>query len=234
MSRAISRIRLLCDVSHAMRAVTRFADLAKPVLVHAVEREVERRLFFSTPVTGARLEREFNMRMRRSVLVVKLPHLSSSALVRCSWELGSAYRSARWFPCGSTALVPHSLTAGLTDGSAWLEVFCGFRGSTLLQVLYDIECSCNVPFMPEPYAVIGECRSCGHRGGRRVPAGADYVALMARVRDRAVCSQCGARVHVWLLWTRPSDVVEDSEGYARRLRETEAVFQHLAKGNSFS
>lgn len=83
--------------------------------------------------------------------------------------------------------------------------------------------------MPQPYAVIGECTKCGHRGGRRIGEGVDYVRLMARVRDRSVCSMCGAKVHPWLLWTRPSDVVEDEAGYRQRLRETERVFKHIVR-----
>lgn len=60
---------------------------------------------------------------------------------------------------------------------------------------------------PVVYAFRIHCHTCGHRSQRDVTPGTDTVAEAARLRQRAVCGQCGERdrkrITVEPLWTNP-------------------------------
>lgn len=81
--------------------------------------------------------------------------------------------------------------------------------------------------MPEPYAIIANCQSCGHTGGRRLAPDGDYVAAMEAARRKGVCSQCGRKVVPWMLWEPPEAAVDSERDRRLRRSQAEKDFKYL-------
>lgn len=81
--------------------------------------------------------------------------------------------------------------------------------------------------MPEPYAIIANCQTCGHTGGRRLAPDGDYVAAMDSARRKGVCSRCSRKVVPWMLWEPPEAAVDSEEDRRLRRSQAERDFKHL-------